>query len=229
MACLYPLLSLLLALAALQSTYGVEYEVQNDTPETLGGVRFDREIGIPFTKRIMGTINKFIWRVFEQPTPDDRKLVRLVKVVIAQYTGVAAYVNININLINVSAVYLQGMQGDVLRTAFTALMYHEMAHVFQWSGDYTAPGALTEGIADYVVLRARLNGTGFALPGQGDKWDEGYAVTARFLEYCDSLRPGSTAALNNKMRDAYSEDYFVQLLGKPVNQLWSEYKAKCGS
>ncbi|KAK3017053.1 hypothetical protein RJ639_006984 [Escallonia herrerae] len=28
------------------------------------------------------------------------------------------------------------------------------------------------------------------------------------------------------MRDAYSEDYFVRLLGKPVNQLWSEYKAK---
>ncbi|KAK3012325.1 hypothetical protein RJ639_011626 [Escallonia herrerae] len=191
MARLYPLLTLLLALAALQSTHGVEYEVQNDTPETLGGVRFDREIGIPFTKRIMGTINKFIWRVFEQPTPADQKLVRLVKVVIAQYTGVAAYVNININLINVSAVYLQGMQGDVLRTAFTALMYHEMAH--------------------------------------GEKWDEGYAVTARFLEYCDSLRPGFTAALNNKMRDAYSEDYFVQLLEKPVNQIWSEYKAKYGN
>ncbi|KAK3017050.1 hypothetical protein RJ639_006981 [Escallonia herrerae] len=37
-----------------RSTYGVEYEVQNDAPETLSGVRFDREIGIPFTKRIMG-------------------------------------------------------------------------------------------------------------------------------------------------------------------------------
>ncbi|KAK2970774.1 hypothetical protein RJ640_009200 [Escallonia rubra] len=115
------------------------------------------------------------------------------------------------------------MQGDELRTAFTALMYHEMTHVFQWSGNFTAPGPLTEEIADYMVLRAKLNGTGFALPGQGDRWDEGYEVTARFLEYCDSLMTGFTAALNNKMRYAYSEDYFVQLLGKPVDQLW--YKA----
>ncbi|KAK2977311.1 hypothetical protein RJ640_013076 [Escallonia rubra] len=109
------------------------------------------------------------------------------------------------------------MQGDELRTAFTALMYHEMTHVFQWSGNFTAPGPLTEEIADYMVLRAKLNGAGFALPGQGDRWDEGYEVTARFLEYCDSLMTGFTAALNNKMRYAYSEDYFVQLLGKPVS------------
>ncbi|KAK3011921.1 hypothetical protein RJ639_010499 [Escallonia herrerae] len=226
MARLYLFLSLLLALAALHGTCGVEYEVENDTPHTLGGVRFDQDIGIPFTKNIMGTINKFIWQVFEQPTPADRKYVPRVKVVIAQYSEVAAYVNININLINVSAVFLQGMQGDVLRKAFTVVMYHEMTHVFQWSGNFTAPGSLTEGIADYMVLRAKLNRPGFALPGQGDRWDEGYSVTARFLEYCDSLRPEFTAALNNKMRHAYSEDYFVELLGKPVNQLWSEYKAK---
>ncbi|KAK3035719.1 hypothetical protein RJ639_033421 [Escallonia herrerae] len=194
MARLYPFLSLLLALAALHGTCGVEYEVENDTPHTLGGVRFDQDIGIPFTKNIMGTINKFIWQIFEQPTPADRKYVPRVKVVIAQYSEVAAYVNININLINVR--------------------------------NFTAPGSLTEGIADYMVLRAKLNGPGFALPGQGDRWDEGYSVTARFLEYCDSLRPAFTAALNNKMRHAYSEDYFVELLGKPVNQLWSEYKAK---
>ncbi|KAK3035715.1 hypothetical protein RJ639_033417 [Escallonia herrerae] len=226
MARLYPFLSLLLALAALHGTCGVEYEVENDTPNTLGGVRFDQDIGIPFTKNIMGIINQFIWNVFEQPTPADRKYVPVVKVVIAQYDGLEGYVDISNNLINVSAVYLQGMQGDELRTAFTALMYHEMTHVFQWSGNFTAPGPLTEGIADYMVLRAKLNGTGFALPGQGDRWDEGYAVTARFLEYCDSLMTGFTAALNNKMRYAYSEDYFVQLLGKPVDQLWSEYKAK---
>ncbi|KAK3011922.1 hypothetical protein RJ639_010500 [Escallonia herrerae] len=129
MARLYPFLSLLLALAALHGTCGVEYEVENDTPNTLGGVRFDQDIGIPFTKNIMGIINQFIWNVFEQPTPGR-----------------------------------------------------------------------PEGIADYMVLRAKLNGTGFALPAQGDRWDEGYEVTARFLEYCDSLiMTGFTAALNNKM------------------------------
>ncbi|KAK2974474.1 hypothetical protein RJ640_018639 [Escallonia rubra] len=52
------------------------------------------------------------------------------------------------------------MQGDELRMAFTALTYHEMSHVFQPSRNYTAPGSLTEGIADYMVLRANLNETG---------------------------------------------------------------------
>ncbi|GMP38442.1 hypothetical protein CsSME_00009687 [Camellia sinensis var. sinensis] len=33
--------------------------------------------------------------------------------------------------------------------------------------------------------------------------------------------------LNMKMRYAFSLNYFVELLGKPVDQLWSEYKAKC--
>ncbi|KAK2975190.1 hypothetical protein RJ640_022082 [Escallonia rubra] len=113
----------------------------------------------------MGIINQFIWNVFEQPTPADQKYIPVVKVVIAQYDGLEGFLDISNNLINISAVYLQGMQGDELRTAFTNLMYHEMTHVFQWSGNFTAPGPLTEGIADYMVLRAKLNGTGFALHG----------------------------------------------------------------
>ena len=31
---------------------------------------------------------------------------------------------------------------------------------------------------------------------------------------------------NKKMRNVYSDHYFVELLGKPVGKLWSEYKAK---
>ncbi|KAK2993079.1 hypothetical protein RJ640_027076 [Escallonia rubra] len=107
--------------------------------------------------------------------------VQLLGKPVDQLCVLEGFVDISNNLINISAVYLQGMQGN-----------------------FTAPGPLTEEIADYMVLRAKLNGTGFALPGQGDRWDEGYEVTA---------------ALNNKMRYAYSEDYFVQLLGKPVDQL----------
>ncbi|PNX61110.1 basic secretory family protein, partial [Trifolium pratense] len=62
--------------------------------------------------------------------------------------------------------------------------------------------------------------------GEGDKWDHGYDVTARFLDYCDGLRNGFVADLNKKMRNGYSDQYFVELLGKMPDQLFTDYKAK---
>jgi hypothetical protein len=37
------------------------------------------------------------------------------------------------------------------------------------------------------------------------------------------------AVLNAKLKDGYNEDYFLQILGKNVQQLWQDYKAKYGS
>lgn len=55
-------------------------------------------------------------------------------------------------------------------------------------------------------------------------------MTALFLDYCDSLRNGFVAELNEKMRGGtYSADYFVELLEKTVDQLWSDYKVKYGN
>lgn len=42
----------------------------------------------------------------------------------------------------------------------------------------------------------------------------GRTVTAYFLEHCNSLQDGFAAAFNWLMKDSYSDDYFVQLLGK---------------
>ena len=56
----------------------------------------------------------------------------------------------------------------------------------------------------------------------------GYDAKARFLDYCDSLQPGFVAQLNAKLKDGYSEDYFLQILGKNVQQLWQDYKTKYG-
>lgn len=65
-------------------------------------------------------------------------------------------------------------------------------------------------------------------PGRGDRWDQGYEVTMRFLDYCNDLRSGVVAEMNKKIRSGYSDGFFVDLLGKDVNQLWKEYKAKYG-
>jgi len=132
------------------------------------------------------------------------------------------------NEIHLSARYVNSYGGD-LRKEITGVLYHEMTHVWQWNGNGQANGGLIEGIADYVRLKANYAPSHWVKPGQGNKWDQGYDVTARFLDYCDSLRSGFVAELNKLMRNGYSDQFFVQLLGKTVNQLWTEYKAKYGN
>jgi hypothetical protein len=97
----------------------------------------------------------------------------------------------------------------------TGVLYHEVVHVWQWGlQDYGAHPRIFEGIADYVRLKAGYAPGHWVQPGQGDSWDQGYDVTARFLDYCDSLEPGFVALLNAKLKDGYDEDYFLQILGK---------------
>ncbi|CAN6293111.1 unnamed protein product [Urochloa humidicola] len=111
----------------------------------------------------------------------------------------------------------------------TGVLYHETVHVWQWGlQDYDAHWWVFEGIADFVRLRAGYAPAHWVWPGQGSRWDKGYDVTARFFDYCDSLRPGFVAALNAKLKDGYSDDYFVQIMGKCVQELWMDYKAKYG-
>ncbi|KAL3839347.1 hypothetical protein ACJIZ3_023938 [Penstemon smallii] len=174
-------------------------------------VRFEREIGVPYTLQIMKTINYFIWDIFKQYNDTDRNPVETVHVNIREYDGAEAITS--------------GYQGN-LKWEFTSLLHHELTHVFQWTGEWKAPIGLIEGMADYMILKSNYYPPAFAKPGMGDKWDQGYDFTARFLEYCEDLRSGFVAELNRKMKKDYSDEFFVELMGKPVGQLWSEYKAK---
>ncbi|KAI3702374.1 hypothetical protein L6452_28111 [Arctium lappa] len=211
---------------SLHGISAVDYQVINEATTTPGGIRFTNEIGIPYTKQIMGTINDFIWSVIlQQNNPADQKPVDSVHIYIKEYDGAEAITWGD--YINVSSIYLQGYQGDV-KWEFTSLLYHEITHVFQWNGEGQAPVGLVEGVADYTILKANYFPPAFAKPGDGDRWDQGYDFTARFLEYCDGITSGFVAKLNKKMRYAYDVKYFEDLTGKPVDQLWHEYKAKYG-
>ncbi|GFS42167.1 plant basic secretory protein (BSP) family protein [Actinidia rufa] len=154
-----------------------------------------------------------------------RKDVNKVLMVIHEYKGAEAFTYGE--TINVSSVYLEGYQGNV-KWEFTSLIYHEMTHVWQWNGAGQAPVGLVEGIADYTILKANYYSPSYAKPGMGDRWDQGYDFTARFLEYCEGIRPGFVAALNRKMKDNFSVGFFDELLGKPCDELWREYKEKYG-
>ncbi|XP_030440381.2 uncharacterized protein LOC115662372 [Syzygium oleosum] len=215
-------LATLIVLSSSLQSHAVEYTVTNNAGNTTGGARFSSEIGIPYSRRTLTAAAGFIWRVFHQNAPGDRKSVQKVSLFIETMDGVAYESN---NEIHVSATYLGAFSGDV-KGEFTGVLYHEMTHVWQWNGDGEAPGGLIEGIADFVRLRSGYVPGHWVGPGQGDRWDQGYDITARFLDYCNGLRNGFVAELNKKMRTGYSDSYFVDLLGKSVDQLWKDYKAK---
>ncbi|KAH7658056.1 hypothetical protein IHE45_17G061400 [Dioscorea alata] len=217
-------LTTLLVTTSMQGTAAVEYQASNNAGGTTGGQRFNSDIGLDYSKQVLVSASSFIWTTFQQQDEASRKNVQLITLVIEDIDGVAYTSSDNIH---VSARYIGNYQGDV-KTEITGVLYHEMVHVWQWNGQGNAPGGLIEGIADYVRLKANLAPSHWVQPGQGNKWDQGYDVTARFLDYLNGLKDGFVALLNAKMKDGYSDQFFVDILGKTVDQLWSDYKAQYG-
>ncbi|XP_076924603.1 uncharacterized protein LOC143587097 [Bidens hawaiensis] len=174
----------------------------------------------------MGQVNNYLWTtILKQTTPADRNPVDVVKVNLQAFIGGEAVTTGN--LINVSLVYLNDYNGPLdLKKEFMSLLHHEMTHCFQWNGANTAPVNVVEGIADNTILKANLYPPLYARPGMGDRWDQGYDFTARFFEYCDSQTPDFVAKLNKMMRNSYDVSFFKNITGKPVEQLWKDYKAK---
>ncbi|TKY50992.1 Basic secretory protease [Spatholobus suberectus] len=218
-------LCFLLFLSTIHETQAVKFTVTNNALTTPGGVTFRDKIGAAYAQRTLISATRFTLRVFQQNNLADTKNVQKVSLFVDDMDGVAYTSN---DEIHVSARYVNGYKGDV-KTEITGVLYHEMVHVWQWDGNGQAPGGLIEGIADFVRLRANYAPSHWVKPGQGQKWDQGYDVTAHFLDYCDSLKNGFVAQLNKLMRTGYSDQFFVQLLGKPVDQLWRDYKAKYGN
>ncbi|GJN19743.1 hypothetical protein PR202_gb07049 [Eleusine coracana subsp. coracana] len=208
---------------AITTASAVTFDVTNNASATLGGERFDREYGLDYAGQVLFKASFFTWGVFNQTSPADRRPVDHVSLVVTDADGVA-YTDGSTIVLN--AGYVQNYTGDV-RTEVTGVLYHETVHVWQWGlQDYSAHWWVFEGIADFVRLKAGYAPAHWVKPGEGSSWDKGYDVTARFLDYCDSLCPGFVAVLNAKLKDGYSDDYFVQILGKCVQELWQDYKAK---
>ncbi|GAB2219821.1 hypothetical protein Droror1_Dr00007458 [Drosera rotundifolia] len=216
------ILSSILLLASTQQAQAVTFTITNNAANTPGGIRFATQIGVDYSRQTLASATTFIWRLFQENSPAERKNTQQVTLIVESMDGVAYT---SADQIHLSANYVQGYSGDVKREV-TGVLYHEMTHVWQWNGNGQAPGGLIEGLADYVRLKAGYAPSHWVKPGQGDRWDQGYDVTAYFLDYCNSLMPGFVAELNKKMRGGYSDGFFNELLGLSVDQLWSNYKAK---
>ncbi|XP_027360358.1 uncharacterized protein LOC113868719 [Abrus precatorius] len=218
-------LCFVLTLAAIYSCMAVDYVVSNNAESSTGGKLFDKNVGADYAKQTLSSAVDFTLKLFQQNTVGDRKNVQKISMIVENIDGIAYCSN---NEIHVSASYIESYPGDV-KKEITGLLYHEMAHAWQWNGNGQAPSGLVEGIADFVRLKAGYAAPSWVLPGHDDNWNQGYDVTARFLDYCNSIKNGFVADLNKMMKTSYSESYFTELLGKPVTQLWSDYKAKYGT
>lgn len=199
-----------------------------DNSTSPGNTRFEKEIGRIYGIEALVTANEFVLKTLNQK-PGEGKSYSLVVLVVESFeqAGIGSYpdavastIDSNIRL---NADYLQGYYGDV-KSEFTGILYHESTHVWQWTGQGSTPIGLINGIADYVRLTAGWPASDWGMRGSGYRWDEGYEVTAYFLEYCEGMMEGFVSKLNAMMKDYYSEDFFIVLLGKSVDELWSEYK-----
>jgi hypothetical protein len=111
------------------------------------------------------------------------------------------------------------------------VLTHELVHCFQYNGHGTCPGGLIEGIADWVRLHCLLSPPHWKQDGNG-KWDAGYQQTAYFLDYLEErFGKGTIQRLNEKLRiEKYEEKpFWTELIGRPVEQLWGDYKKKLES
>ncbi|KAF8020151.1 hypothetical protein BT93_G0759 [Corymbia citriodora subsp. variegata] len=200
-------LTMLVILSSFMQSDAVQYTVKNKAGNTIGGFHFSREIGISYSQQTMKEATDFIWRVFQENTPAARKSFTKVSLFIENMHAEDVAYTSN-DEIHMSATYLGRFSGGNVKREFTGVF------------------GLIEGFVDFVRLRSGYVPSNWARPGQGYRWDQGYAVTARFLTYCNGERKGFVAKLNKKMRTGYSDNYFVDLLGKSVGQLWKDYKGR---
>ncbi|KAL5707122.1 hypothetical protein ACHQM5_025209 [Ranunculus cassubicifolius] len=211
-------------MALFDPILAVLYGVEEQAPWTPGGIRFEKEVGPWCAMEELEKASKFIWNTFKQDET-QRKYEYEVVLHVKIMDGISQTKD---NMIYLNTGYIENFLGNV-KIETVGIIYHETTHVWQWNGNGNAPSGLLNGIADYVRLKANLAPLTWSEKGSGNRWDEGYAVTAYFLDYCNDLKDGFVASLNRMMKHDYNDEFFARLLGKTVDQLWKDYKEKYGT
>jgi hypothetical protein len=154
---------------------------------------------------------------------------RSITLILRSMTGVAYTTGTELDddhkEIHFSVEYINGIAASRKADEILGVLTHEVVHCYQYNARGTCPGGLIEGIADWVRLNSNLSPPHWKRETSG-KWDAGYQHTGYFLDYLEKrYGDGTISRLNEKLRtDRYKEKpFWTELLGRPVEQLWSDY------
>lgn len=134
--------------------------------------------------------------------------------------------------IHLSTKYIEHVPESRQKEEIHGVLVHEMVHCWQHHGSNTAPVGLTEGVADWVRLKA-----GYAPPHwrrRGDcGWDAGYERTAYFLEWLEKEHGDDVVRkINQALRGCKydSKKLWHDCCGSSIEKLWEDYKEslECG-
>ncbi|MBF2085461.1 basic secretory protein-like protein [Thermoleptolyngbya sp. C42_A2020_037] len=114
-------------------------------------------------------------------------------------------------------------QGDPDRREIKGVLAHEMTHIMQ-AYKTEVPQWVVEGIADYVRHAMGLSDKSAVQCEDGKHYEESvYRCAPAFLTYVEESYPGTIAQINTQFRTTgYDADFFTQVTGKPLDQLWQE-------
>ncbi|KAJ4987039.1 plant basic secretory protein [Stagonosporopsis vannaccii] len=155
---------------------------------------------------------------------------RSITLVLRDMDGVAYTTGLDLDddhkEIHLSTKYIEYIGESRRKEEINGVLVHEMVHCWQHHGGNTAPGGLTEGVADWVRLKA-----GYAPPHwkrRGDcDWDAGYERTAYFLEWLEKKHGRDVVRrINQALRNCkYDADkLWHDCCGQSIEKLWEDYK-----
>jgi hypothetical protein len=217
------LLWLLLASLAMQPSAATEYTVNINT-DTPGGQRFNTDFSDAVT--VLSSATQYIQSAFSLSPLKDIPTVTLI---VESFDGVAQTGGSTIQLSSDYVANTDPADAVAMHYEIAGVLYHEMTHVWQnnnglYGSDQFFSGTI-EGVADWVRLKAGFPSVGWPPRARGGEWFSGYTTTAYFLDWIETtVVPNFVNMLNAKMAEPWSNDFFLQIAGRSVDELWNDYQ-----
>jgi hypothetical protein len=202
-----------------------EVTFQNDEADG-DGAMFDQVIPDP-----IATLKSVACRVCTILYRDPAEVTRnpsAIRLFIHDYDGVAQAGGGQIELSSRHVANYD--QPDDALFEFMGVLLHETTHLYQMN---RGSGALIEGMADFVRIRAGHHRMSRRNPGGA--WTDAYTTSGFFFSWLagpgglqsDGRMPADPDigwAINEQLRDQWSDQVFVERLQQPVDVLWDEYQ-----
>ncbi|KAJ4982444.1 hypothetical protein NE237_033281 [Protea cynaroides] len=219
--------------ANYEASKGFEIIIINDAGNTPAGHRF----AVFFISdgkaiRIVQNTSEFAEKVLYPNASQPKKQVHHVTLRLAG-RNLTDVVVVNMSKSHEFVLHISpSMMEEInLEKAMVSAVQRGMARVWLWDGEIsTAPRSIIDGMVEYVGISAGFGGSpdsgGLKLPEfDGNScWDDRDSVNvARFLNYCERVRPGFIGRLNQAMRDGWDVRTVDDALGLPAQQLCYYY------